>query len=728
LVGVYLAQGFIFATEEINRDPHLLPNLTLGFSSGTRGQRAGPAQRRLPGRTPGCRRGRRGSLSLSIPMARWLGRYRFPQVSYASTVASLGDRTQFPSFLRTTPSDLSLLSALVRLVLHWGWSWVGILAQDDEYGQQGGCLLRAELEKAGTCTEFLLDIPTSQAPEKVRLTVAALGASTARAVVVIFSNHSFLLLLQRLSEGGGGGGSGKIWISSSAWPRASLLSLPGGTQTLQETLSLVGSRVEIPGFPEFLRRLPPARAPGGDELTEPSWKRTFRCQRAGPGNGSGLRGGELCTGTESPPDWYGPLLTSGDLRETYNAYTAVYSTAHALHGLRSCEPGGGPFGDGLLHYLRKVRFRTFEGAEIFFDANGNLPASYDILRWQETPGGSYHFLKVGIGDPSCAASAFPQAPRSVCSESCPPGSRKITRQGQKPCCFDCTPCPEGQMADRIGERLLPSGEWWPSTGRDRCVRKTLEYLSYLEPLGATLAAAAVSSALLCAAVLGLFIRHRHTPIVRANNRELSYLLLTSLALCNLSCLLFVLFGLAFTLAVSCVLAKTVLALVAFRATRPASPLQRWLGPGLPRAIVAACMLTQGTICAVWMAVAPPFSARDMTSWPGKIILECHRGSAAAFWGVLGYLWLLAVACLCVAFLSRRLPGSFGEARFITFSMAVFVDVWLAFLPAYLSTRGQVAAAVEVLSILASSAGLLGCIFLPKCYVLLLRPDRNTRDW
>ncbi|XP_028912557.1 extracellular calcium-sensing receptor-like [Ornithorhynchus anatinus] len=623
------------------------------------------------------------------------------EVSYASTVASLGDRTQFPSFLRTTPSDLSLLSALVRLVLHWGWSWVGILAQDDEYGQQGGCLLRAELEKAGTCTEFLLDIPTSQAPEKVRLTVAALGASTARAVV-----------------------------------------------TLQETLSLVGSRVEIPGFPEFLRRLPPARAPGGDELTEPSWKRTFRCQRAGPGNGSGLRGGELCTGTESPPDWYGPLLTSGDLRETYNAYTAVYSTAHALHGLRSCEPGGGPFGDGacadirnfqpwqLLHYLRKVRFRTFEGAEIFFDANGNLPASYDILRWQETPGGSYHFLKVGSFDSPAPPeperllvneSAIvwqggrSRAPRSVCSESCPPGSRKITRQGQKPCCFDCTPCPEGQMADRIDE------EWWPSTGRDRCVRKTLEYLSYLEPLGATLAAAAVSSALLCAAVLGLFIRHRHTPIVRANNRELSYLLLTSLALCNLSCLLQVLFGLAFTLAVSCVLAKTVLALVAFRATRPASPLQRWLGPGLPRAIVAACMLTQGTICAVWMAVAPPFSARDMTSWPGKIILECHRGSAAAFWGVLGYLWLLAVACLCVAFLSRRLPGSFGEARFITFSMAVFVDVWLAFLPAYLSTRGQVAAAVEVLSILASSAGLLGCIFLPKCYVLLLRPDRNTRE-
>ncbi|KAJ7313044.1 hypothetical protein JRQ81_004308 [Phrynocephalus forsythii] len=220
-------------------------------------------------------------------------------------------------------------------------------------------------------------------------------------------------------------------------------------------------------------------------------------------------------------------------------------------------------------------------------------------------------------------------------------------------------------------------------------------------MGIIIAAVALSCSFLTALVLWLFLRHKDTPIIRPNNGDLTFILLTALMLCFL---LQTVFSLIFSVAISSILAKTILVILSFKGTKSGSRVRKWVGRKITYAIVLTGSLVQTVLCSVWLSTSPPFPDLDMKSLSKEMVLQCNEGPTAMFYGVLNFMGFLALVSFTVAFLARKLPDSFNEAKLITFSMLVFCSVWLSFVPTYLSTKGKYMVAVEIFSILASVLG------------------------
>ncbi|XP_060137311.1 vomeronasal type-2 receptor 26-like [Zootoca vivipara] len=391
----------------------------------------------------------------------------------------------------------------------------------------------------------------------------------------------------------------------------------------------------------------------------------------------------------------------------------------------------------LHSFLQKISFNNSVGDEITLNERGELAAGFDITNLITFPNISYIRVKVGRLDHQAPPGKeltmndgqikwhrdlTQVPPLSVCNDNCHPGYGKKKKETNMETCVSCPP------------------NKYPNKDQDNCIPKIPNFLGFDETLGIISTFTALLFSLITALVLGIFIKHQDTAIVKANNRSLTYILLVSLLLCFLCSLMFIGtpkqatcllrqtgFGIVFSVALSSILAKTISVVMAFMATKPGSTIRKWVGKKLGYSIVLSCSKIQVGLCGLWLTTFPPFPDLDMQSMSEEIILLCNEGSVLMFYCVLGYMGFLAIVSFTVAFLARKLPDSFNEAKFITFSMLVFCSVWISFIPTYLSTRGKYMVAVEIFSILASSAGLLACIFFPKCYIIVVRPDLNTRE-
>ncbi|XP_078509303.1 extracellular calcium-sensing receptor-like [Lissotriton helveticus] len=681
----------------------------------------------------------------------------------------MSDKVQFPSFLRTIASAGSRAQAFIELCLHYGWTWIGILASDNDYGVENGQKLLAEAPKSGICVEFLETLATKTTKKSLSRVIDVIRQSTSKVIVCFTFSPQMIQFLKEISAQSI---TGKVWIANTSWFPSPVFALSDLWQTLHGTVGFAVYSGEIPMFKEFLYSIHPSKF-ANDIYMKQFWEHVFSCQWREDLNrtvtGNEVNGKRLCNQTEDLKTLGESVYEVNNFRYPYSTYNAIYALAQALDDLKSCVPMKGPFANKtcaeypyfqpwqLLHYLKKVRTKNSAGKEVFFDRNGDAPPLLDFVHWQMTSKDTSRFLKVGTFDSSAEqgqklifnssaiewSGGYNKVPVSICSQQCQPGYRKSAIEGRPRCCFECFLCSEGSIANQTdsADCMKCPDDHWSSDSKDRCIPKSFDFLSYEEPLGSTLAFMSIFFFLNALSVLWVFVWYRDTPVVRANNCSISYILLVSLSLCflcatnfigrpmELTCLLRqIIFGVIFSMCVSCVLAKTITVVIAFSATKPDSNLRRFLGPKIAYSIILACTLIQVTIGMAWVTTSPSFPEYVTSPVMREIIMECNEGSIVWFYSMLAFMGLLASVSFLVSFLARNLPDSFNETKFITFSMLVFVSVWLSFIPAYLSTKGKYMVAVEIFAILVSSAGLLFCIFGPKVFIIYFRPDRNTRDY
>ncbi|XP_042549543.1 vomeronasal type-2 receptor 116-like [Dipodomys spectabilis] len=636
----------LLAVEEINKNPHLLPNMTLGFEIYTAHYSGtdlledpliwlSGKNKNSPNYT--CRRdskalaGLTGTSSTSVPIGTLLDLYQLPQFTFGAFEPLLSDDGKFGTVYQMAAKDSDLALAMVSLMLHFGWTWVGLFITEDNYGVWFLSELREEMCNSRVCFAFENMIPYNAFTDySDDLSTYCQLMDSSTNVIIFYGDSKFLLSF--IVKFGHISITRKVWVMNSPYDDITIGTLSNnlGNNSLP--------RSWIPSVYSLLIK--------------------SDCRDLGYCSYNGTL------------HWLLRYIFDMTMsEENYNIYNAVWALAHALHQMFLChmeEPLGHngqsrAFLSSQLHpFLKKIQFTNPVGDQVVLNEERKLEAEYDIKSFWNFPEGLGQRVKVGEFSPSRPYGqqlilfenliewpiGITKTPQSVCTENCGSGYRKASVEGNATCCFDCILCPENEIsnADRCADHQFAN------TQRNHCLMKTEGFLAYEDPLGLSLVCTALCCSALTAAVLGGFIKHQDTPIVKANNRALSYILLISLTCCFLCSLLFLgrpntatcilqhtTFAVVFTVAVSTVPAKIITVLLAFTLTDPGRSMRLWLLSGAPNLIITICTLIQVTLCGLWLGISPPFVDIDAHSVHGHIIILCNMSSLTAFFSVLGYL-------------------------------------------------------------------------------------------
>ncbi|KAM3914388.1 metabotropic glutamate receptor 7 [Leptodactylus fuscus] len=781
--GIHRLEAMLYAIDQINSDPELLPNITLGArildtcsrdtyaleqsltfvqaliqkdASDARCTNGEPPVYVRPEKVVGVIGASESSVSIMV--ANILRLFQIPQISYGSTAPELSDDRRYDFFSRVVPPDSFQAQAMVDIVKAMGWNYVSTLASEGSYGEKGvESFMQISREEGGLCIAQSLRIPTDRKPgDYDKLVKQLLEMPQARAVVVFAIDDNdirqVLAAVKRADKVGH-----FIWVGSDSWG-----SKFGPISHLEEVaegaITILPKRATIEGFDAYFtsRTLENNRR---NVWFAEYWEENFNCKLTITGSKKEDTD-RKCTGQErigqdSPYEQDGRVQFVVD---------AVYAMAHALHNMiKDLCPGSSglcpavdpPVGKKLLKYIRNVSFNGSAGTPVMFNKNGDALGRYDIFQFQmgnrTAPG--YRLigqwtdeLQLNIEDMQWSKATH-EIPPSVCSLPCKMGERKKIAKGM-PCCWQCDLCDgykyllDELTCYRCDFNMRPNRN---RTGCDPIPIIKLEWHSPWAVIPVFLAMLGIIATIF---VMATFIRYNDTPIVRASGRELSYVLLTGIFLCYIITFLMIakpdlavcsfrriFLGLGMCISYAALLTKTNRIYRIFEQGKKSVTAPRLISPTSQLAITSSLISVQLLGVFIWFGVNPPniiidYGPETVDPEQRRGVLKCDITDLQIICS-LGYSILLMVTCTVYAIKTRGVPENFNEAKPIGFTMYTTCIVWLAFIPIFFGTSQSaeklyIQTTTLTISMNLSASVALGMLYMPKVYIIIFHPELNVQ--
>ncbi|XP_077424336.1 metabotropic glutamate receptor 8-like isoform X2 [Vanacampus margaritifer] len=782
--GIHRLEAMLFAIDLVNKDPELLPNITLGarvldtcsrdthaleqsltFVQALIERDAGDV-RCANGQTPVFAKPDKvvgvigaAASSVSVMVANILRLFKIPQISYASTAPELSDNTRYDFFSRVVPPDSYQAQAMLDIVTAMGWNYVSTLASEGNYGESGvEAFVQISRESGGVCIAQSLKIPREpKAGEFDKTVMRLLETPSARAVITFANEDDIRRLLDAAKRNNLTGHF--LWVGSDSW--GSKIS-PVLHQELvaQGAVTVLPKRASVHAFDRYFKSRSLANNRRNVWFAE-FWEENFGCKLGTHGKKTGAA--RKCTGLEK----VGRDSAYEQEGKVQFVMDAVYAMAHALDRLQRrlcagdtglCPHMANVDGKELLAHIRAVNFNGSAGTPVTFNENGDAPGRYDIFQYQinEHSGAEYKVIGQWTNQLSLNMSALKfhsfgvmaaPPPASSCSVPCGPGERKKVVKGA-PCCWHCERC-EGYhfLAGQFSCQLCPY-EQRPDRNRSGCQAIPVIRLEWHSPWALVPVLIAVLGISATAFVVATFVRHNDTPIVRASGREMSYVLLTGIFLCYVAtfpmmalpgvtvCSLRRIFlGLGMCFSYAALLTKTNRIHRIFARGKTAVAAPRFISPASQLMITSSLVSVQLVGVLAWFAAEPPHALVDYDEQrmpdprDARGVLKCDISDLALICS-LGYSILLMVTCTVYAIKTRGVPETFNEAKPIGFTMYTTCIIWLAFIPIFFGTaqsaeRMYIQTATLTVSLSLSASVSLGMLYVPKVYVIIFHPEQNV---
>ncbi|XP_046870458.1 metabotropic glutamate receptor 1-like [Hypomesus transpacificus] len=776
--GIQRVEAMFHTLDRINADPYLLPNISLGceirdscwHSSvaleqsiefirdsliSIRDDKDGskwcidgtPSTQPPPSKKPIAGVIGPGSSSVAIQVQNLLQLFNIPQIAYSATSIDLSDKTLFQYFLRVVPSDTLQARAMLDIVKRYNWTYVSAVHTEGNYGESGMEAFKELASQEGLCIAHSDKIYSNAGEKHFDRLLRKLRERLPKARVVVcfcegMTVRGLLMAMRRLGVAGE-----FLLIGSDGWADRDEV-VEGYEQEAEGGITMKLQSAEVTSFDNYFLKLrldTNTRNPWFPEF----WQYRFQCRLPGhPQENKNYK--KVCSGDLGNESLHENYVQDSKMGFVINA---IYAMAHGLHDMHSelcpdqpglCEAMDPIDGSKLLGYLLKTSFRGVSGEEVYFDENGDTPGRYDIMNLQSV-GDGYDYLHVGswhegmlsIEDYKLWINSSDMV-RSVCSEPCTRGQIKVIRKGEVSCCWICTTCKDNEyVQDEFTCKACELG-WWPDDQLEVCQPLPLKYLDWSDVESMVAVAFSCVGILITSFVTFIFILYRDTPVVKSSSRELCYIILAGIFMGYIcpftliarptvfSCYLQrLLVGLSSSMCYSALVTKTnrIARILAGSKKKICTKKPKFMSAWAQVVIAFVLISFQLSLEITLIILEPPMPVKSYPSI-SEVYLICNT-STVGMVAPLGYNGLLIMSCTYYAFKTRNVPANFNEAKYIAFTMYTTCIIWLAFVPIYFGSNYKIITTSFSVSLSVTVA--LGCMFTPKMYIIIAKPERNVRS-